>query len=122
MSPAAAVVSGLVPVAVGLSLGERPSGLAVIGIAVAPVGVWFLAGGGLQHPTREDFGPLLRALAAGVGFGAFFALYAQAPDDAGAIPLVASRAASITGLGLAGILVGGPLLPTVSRVPGSPQG
>jgi uncharacterized membrane protein len=117
VSPAAAVMSGLVPVAVGLVLGERPAALAVAGILSAPFGVWLLAGGRLQAPTAADLAPLARALAAGAAFGAFFALYAQTPDDAGAVPLVATRATSVAGLGLVSLALGGAVLPAAGRVP-----
>ena len=122
VSPAAAVMSGLVPVAAGLALGERPGALAAAGILVAPAGVWLLAGGTLQAPTAADLAPLVRALGAGVGFGAFFVLYAQTPDDAGAVPLLVSRAASVLGLGLAGLVIGGVVLPRAGRLPAVASG
>ncbi len=43
-------------------------------------------------------------IGAGLGFGTFFALLAQAPDDAGAIPLLAARATSLSVLVIAALL------------------
>ncbi len=94
VSPVSAVVAAVVPVAVGVASGERPETLAVIGIVLTPLAVWVIADGAWQF--AEDRRSLLIAIGAGLGFGTFFACLAQTPDDAGAAPLVAARAASIT--------------------------
>ena len=95
VSPLSAVVAAIVPVAVGVSLGDRPSALAVAGLAVAPVAIWLVAGGDLRM-TETSKRPIALGIGAGLGFGTIFALIAQTPDDAGAVPLVAARATSVT--------------------------
>ncbi len=94
VSPVSAVMAAVVPVAVGLATGERPGTLAAIGIALTPVAVWMIADGAWK--LADDRRSLTIAIGAGLGFGAFFACLAQTPDDAGAAPLVAARALSVT--------------------------
>lgn len=110
VSPLSAVVAAIVPVAVGVSLGDRPSALAVAGLAVAPVAIWLVAGGDLRM-TETSKRPIALGIGAGLGFGTFFALIAQTPDDAGAVPLVAARATSVTILIIA-VVVTRPGAPT----------
>lgn len=97
VSPLSAVVAAVVPVVVGVSLGDRPGALAIAGLAIAPLAIWLVAGGDLRVAGGSRL-PLALGLGAGLGFGTFFALLAQTPEDAGAVPLVASRAASVTAL------------------------
>lgn len=114
VSPLSAVVAAAVPVTAGLSLGDRPGILAIVGLALAPVAIWLVAGGDARladAPKR----PLALGIGAGLGFGTFFVLLAQAPDDAGALPLLASRSASVTLL-LIAVLVARPAAPAVPVV------
>lgn len=103
VSPLSAVVAAIVPVVVGVSLGDRPGTLAIVGLGVAPIAIWLVAGGdiGLAHGSRR---PLALGIGAGLGFGAFFTLLAQTPDDAGAVPLLAARATSVTILVVAALV------------------
>lgn len=95
VSPLSAVVAAVVPVVVGISLGERLTTLAVIGLAIAPAAIWLVAGGDLKLGT-DATRPLALGIGAGIGFGTFFSLLAQTPDDAGAVPLVAARVTSLS--------------------------
>lgn len=94
VSPLSAVVAAVVPVTVGVGLGERPSTWAVVGLAVTPVAIWAVAGGELGAVGAERR-PVLMAVGAGLGFGLFFALLAQVPDGAGAVPLLVARTVSV---------------------------
>lgn len=105
VSPLSAVVSAVVPIAVGVTvLGDRPDTAAVIGLVLAPFAVWFVAGGDISLGQGSKR-PLLLGMGAGFGFGLSFALFAQAPDDAGAIPLMAARAVSLAILLIATAIV-----------------
>lgn len=103
VSPLSAVVAATVPIAVGVSLGDRPGALAIVGLGIAPIAIWLVAGGdiGLAGSSKR---PLALAVGAGLGFGTFFALLAQTPDDAGAVPLLAARTTSVTILIIATVL------------------
>jgi drug/metabolite transporter (DMT)-like permease len=119
VAPLTAVASAVVPVAVGIALGERPPLLAHCGVALALLGVVLVSRGPAQDPTedpahgRVSVAVVGIALLAGVGFGLFFVLLAQAPDGSGGWPLLVSRVASTlvvaalaVGTGRAGRLTG----------------
>jgi uncharacterized membrane protein len=120
VAPLTAVASAVVPVAVGIALGERPPLLAYGGVALALLGVVLVSRGPAADPTEErahqrvTVGVVGIALLAGVGFGLYFVLLAQAPAGSGGWPLLVSRVASalvVVGLavasGRAGRLPGG---------------
>jgi drug/metabolite transporter (DMT)-like permease len=113
VSPLSAVVAATVPVGVGVSHGDRPGTLAICGLLVAPVAIWLVAGGEIKlaNTSRRL---LALGVGAGLGFGAFFAFCAQTPDDAGAVPLLAARATSVTILIIATLVTRpGPPTPSV---------
>lgn len=95
VAPTTAVVSAVLPVIVGLSLGERPSGTALVGIVVACLAVALVSGaiGTRRQPTALS--TVVLAAAAGVGFGFIFIAFARTADDSGLWPLLSARAASI---------------------------
>jgi drug/metabolite transporter (DMT)-like permease len=107
VAPTTALFSALSPLVFGLWSGERPGGLAVMGIAVALPAIVLVA----REPSPDaDItirrATLLLAMAAGVGFGLFFIAFAQTSADAGLWPLAAARAGSISLVGLICLLGG----------------
>lgn len=95
VGPLTAVVSAVLPVVVGFALGERPSGLAIVGIVAALAGIVLVTGAiGTPH-TRTA--PRIIALTAlgGVGFGLLYVFLGQTSDESGMWPLAAARAVSI---------------------------
>jgi len=90
-SPITGVVSAVLPVLVGLALGERPGVVAGVGVVLA-VGAVALVGGaiGVPHATISRYQVGL-ALVAGVAFGLWFIGLDQAGEDSGWWPLVTSR-------------------------------
>jgi len=116
VSPLSAVVAALVPIVVGVSLGDRPGTPAIVGLAIAPIAIWLVAGGDIRIGGASKR-PLVFGIGAGLGFGASFALLAQTPDDAGAVPLLAARATSLAILIVATFLTRpGPPAPSVIGV------
>ncbi len=126
VAPLTAVLSALVPVAVGTIRGERPGALAVIGVALAipamvligrePRSRTSIERGDPRAPGGAPLsrGAVLSALSAGVSFGGFFVLLAQTSSNGGAWPLVPQRAASVLillGISAAALLRGAPALP-----------
>jgi drug/metabolite transporter (DMT)-like permease len=102
VSPVTSLLVSGVPVAVGLALGERPAGIAVVGIVLAFVAVVLVSRG-----AGEDTGSLAKAhrftakvawltLGSGLAFGMNFVLIAQAPVEARLWPLVFARASAST--------------------------
>jgi drug/metabolite transporter (DMT)-like permease len=95
VAPTTAIVSAVFPVIVGLWLGERPSGIALVGIVVACLAVALVSGViGSRHQHTQVTTIVLAALA-GVGFGFIFIAFARTAADSGMWPLVAARAASL---------------------------
>ena len=117
-----ALCSTAVPVAAGLLLGERPGAITMLGVAVAiPAGVLVALDGSEpaiespDDPTRPATNPAERgdpsrwptggrwrtrwlAVAAGLGFGLFFVALSRSSADAGLLPLVGARVASVAAL------------------------
>ena len=88
VAPVSGVGAALVPVAVGVLAGERPSALVWVGILLALPGIWLVS----REPTSGGLGPgLTDGILAGLGFGALFAALAQIPASAGFLPLALNQ-------------------------------
>ena len=94
VAPVSGVGAALVPVAVGLVTGERPSALVWFGILAALPGIWLVA----RNPEPEDVtgdrprgSGAVDGVLAGLGFGSLFAALAQIPESAGFLPLALNQ-------------------------------
>lgn len=92
IAPVTGVVAAIVPVAVGMGLGERPRATATVGIVLAIVAVALI--GGLVGVANQplDTRTVLLASAVGAAFGMLFVAYSRTGDGAGLWPLLMSRA------------------------------
>jgi drug/metabolite transporter (DMT)-like permease len=104
VSPAAGVTGAAIPVTIGLATGTHLGPKAGLGMTVALAAIILASSPGRSEAPSGRTGPLL-ALAAGAGFGLFFALMHGAPANSGLWPIVAARAASL--LLLSPAVVGG---------------
>jgi drug/metabolite transporter (DMT)-like permease len=91
VAPISAVGAAVLPVLVGVALGERPSWLVWVGVLAALPGIWLVS-----HETTSDRpasgrGALADGAIAGVGFGILFIALAQISADAGLLPLAANQ-------------------------------
>jgi drug/metabolite transporter (DMT)-like permease len=93
VSPLAGLLSALIPLALGVALGERPQGIEWAGVLIALPAIWLVAAG---ESSRGRGSGVAMGLLAGLGFGLFFAAISQAGDAAGFWPLVGARAASVS--------------------------
>ena len=94
VAPITGVVSAVVPVGVGLALGERPSVVALVGVSMAIVSVALIGGLiGVPH-VRTPASLVMVALLSGASFGLLFVFYDQPGGDSGMWPLLAARFAS----------------------------
>jgi drug/metabolite transporter (DMT)-like permease len=94
VAPITGVVAAVVPVAVGLAIGERPGALALVGVAMAIVSVALIGGlVGVPH-VRTPASLVMVALLSGASFGLLFVFYDQPGDDSGMWPLLGARLAS----------------------------
>lgn len=102
VSPIAAL-GAVVPVVVGLVEGERPSTVALAGIAVALVGVVAASGPELRGDTGAR--PVVLAVIAGLGFGLTVVFLARGAETSPLMTLWGMRATSVTGFALAALAV-----------------
>lgn len=101
VAPVTAVGASMVPVTWGLIRGERPSVVALAGVAAALVAV-VLISAAPDHP--DSTGPatastrkvLPLAIGSGLGFGTVYVLLGSTSKHAGIWPLVAARPISVT--------------------------
>jgi drug/metabolite transporter (DMT)-like permease len=94
VSPLTAILVAGVPVGFGVVMGERPSAVALAGIAVALVAVVLVSRGVTDEDTTEHrFSTKVAWLTVGSGlaFGLNFVVIDQAPHEAGLWPLVFAR-------------------------------
>ena len=82
VSPLTAVMSGAVPVAVGLLRGETLSALAIVGIAFAVLAV-FMVSKESGHHERTPMSAIILALSSGVAIGLYLTAIGLAPQDSG---------------------------------------
>lgn len=105
VAPVSAVVTGLLPVLVAIVvLGERPSALAWLGVAIGVPAILLCAWAGAWADVRAS--GVLLGLAAGAGFGSFTVIIRETGPDSGLLPLIASRGATfglVLVLGLVGL-------------------
>jgi drug/metabolite transporter (DMT)-like permease len=104
VAPTSGVLAALVPAAVGVLTGDRPSALAWVGILLAVPATFLVA----REPSTGAAGGssgVVDGLVAGTGFGVGFAAIAKAPPEDGFWPVALSLAVGavvvIVGAGIA---------------------
>lgn len=109
VAPISAVTSAIVPILVGLAIGETPSGTDWLGIAVALPAVMLISREGTADPTEQAHEPAVEratpasnragvtaGLLAGTGFGTFVVLITRTSSESGLWPLVSARLVAST--------------------------
>jgi len=91
VAPISAVGAAVLPVLVGVALGERPSWLVWVGVLAALPGIWLVSRETTADRPECMRGALVDGAVAGVGFGVLFVALAQISDDAGLLPLAANQ-------------------------------
>ena len=100
VAPVAAVVGAVIPVVWGLAIGERPPAVALVGGAMAVVAAGMISLEREERRGLREGRALWLALAAGVGFGSSFILFADASHHSGFWPVLTGRMAAVVGVGL----------------------
>ena len=116
VAPVSATVAAGLPVLFGLATGERPGLGALAGVALAIVAVLLVSRTSEPRPASRGLGPLAAAIVSGAGFGGFFILLSNAPDDAGLWPLLGARFASITLVAAIALAAGRTLRPAAGSL------
>lgn len=91
VAPISAVGAAILPVLVGVALGERPSGLVWVGMLVALPGIWLVSREATTDRPRRAWGALIDGTVAGTGFGILFIALDQISDGSGLLPLAANQ-------------------------------
>jgi uncharacterized membrane protein len=95
VAPVSGVCAAVLPVVVGVVLGERPALLVWVGIVLALPAIWLVAREPGTPVVQTQGAPVasgsLDGILAGGGFGAFFVALAQVDSDAGLLPLTANQ-------------------------------
>ncbi len=115
VSPLTAILVAGVPVGFGVLMGERPSAVALAGIAVALVAVVLVSRGvSDEDVTEHRFTTKVAWLTIGSGlaFGLNFVVINEAPHDAGLWPLVFARIAASVMVVLIALVAGQLRVPT----------
>ena len=111
VAPLTGLVAAGLPVIASPLLGEMPSALALVGIAIALAAIALVSREGEPHEDDATVSEMSRAsmvavaVASGACFGALFLLLDQASEHAGMWPLVANKLAAIVVVAIYGIAV-----------------
>lgn len=95
VAPVTAVISAVVPLATGVALGERPTALALTGVALAIVAVGLVSGVGGRAERSTPAGVILIAVVAGIGFGMLFVFLDRTSDESEMWPLFIAQLTSL---------------------------
>lgn len=96
VAPLSAIGTALLPVAVGLGLGDRPAVIAAIGIVCAFPAIALISR--VDDADAAHRGGVLDGSLAGLGFGLLFVCLGQMTHDAGLYPLALTQATSVLGV------------------------
>jgi drug/metabolite transporter (DMT)-like permease len=119
VAPLSAVGAALLPVAVGVITGERPTTATWVGVIIAFPAIWLVARGAEHDEVLGEAKPdcrprsqdVLDGLAAGAGFGLLFVTLGQVPEEAGLAPLTLMQVSSVVVLVIAALALRQPLRP-----------
>lgn len=117
VAPLSAVGAALLPVIIGVLVGERPSAWAWLGIGCALPGIWLVSRGVKEVAEHSGRSSGVRdGLLAGAGFGLLFVALGQVPASAGLWPLSIGQGVAAVVIGTGAALVRAPLRATTRGV------
>lgn len=96
VAPISAIGTALIPVVVGLSSGDQPSTIALLGVVFAFPAIALISRVVDDNPAHR--GGVVDGILAGVGFGTLFTFLGQIGDDAGLYPLAISQVTSVVSI------------------------
>ncbi|MCW2831626.1 MAG: EamA family transporter [Aeromicrobium sp.] len=103
VAPLSAIGTALLPVVVGLTTGDRPSVLVLVGVACAFPAIALISRVVDDSPAHR--GGVADGILAGLGFGLLFVFLGQVGDDAGLMPLALSQATSVASVAVTAIVL-----------------
>ena len=111
VAPVTAVCAVIIPVAVGVALGERPTLPATAGVALALVAIVLISRSGEVEEGKRARTGLATAVASGIAIGIFLVCLERTGPAAGLWPLVPARIVSVSFIAVAGLVAREKLLP-----------
>lgn len=117
VAPVTAVCAVIVPVAVGVALGERPAGRVVLGILLAIAAIVLISRSAPAVGAPSGTSGVGLAIASGIAIGIFLVCLERTKPASGLWPLVAARVASVSFLSAAALLRREPLFPGREAMP-----
>ena len=117
VAPITAVGAGVVPFAWGLLTGERPTAVALVGVAAALAAVALVSAADAVEDRTATRSDVLLALGAGTAFGCVFILLGETGEDSGMWPVLAARVASVSLVLTALVITRGAARPAPGTLP-----
>jgi drug/metabolite transporter (DMT)-like permease len=111
IAPVTAVCAVIIPVVVGIALGERPAGLAILGVLLAIVAIVLVSQTGHIEEGKSATRGLPIAIGSGIAIGIFLVFLKRTGPSAGLWPLIAARVVSVAFFTMAGLMLGEKLMP-----------
>ncbi len=113
VAPISGVGSALVPVAVGLASGERPSALVWFGICCAFPAIYLISRVSDQIDIARSvhMSGVIDGVLAGLGFGLLFAVIGQLSAEAGLAPLALAQVSAVLAVIVTAVILRKPWLP-----------
>lgn len=107
VAPMSAVTAAVVPMTVGVALGERPGPWTILGICLALPAIWLIS----AAPEAGSHGGIWDGLWSGLGFGVYFAALGQIDPQAGLPPLAVVQVAGFLPILVLARSLGEPVMP-----------
>ena len=106
VAPVSAVGAAILPVIVGVAVGERPAVLVWLGIVLALPAIWLVARVPDEGRSTDesDAAALRDGVLAGVGFGLLFVAMGQVPEEAGYWPLATGQVTALVAIVVGALL------------------
>ena len=117
VAPVTAVCAVIVPLVVGITLGERPTGLAIAGVLLAIAAIVLVSQTGHTEEGKRATTGLPIAIASGIAIGIFLVFLKHTGPSAGLWPLIAARVVSVAFFTMAGLVLREKLMPRRESMP-----
>jgi drug/metabolite transporter (DMT)-like permease len=117
VAPVTAVCAVIVPLVVGITLGERPTGLAIAGVLLAVAAIVLVSQTGHTEEGRRATTGLPIAVASGIAIGIFLVFLKRTGPSAGLWPVIAARVVSVAFFTTAGLVLREKLMPRRESMP-----
>ena len=117
VAPVTAICAVIVPLIAGITLGERPTGLAIAGVLLAIAAIVLVSQTGHAEEGKRATTGVPIAIASGIAIGIFLVFLKRTGPSAGLWPLIAARVVSVVFFTMAGLVLREQLMPRRESMP-----